>query len=546
MKKYYYILFLLFIFIVSCKSATELQTDHKILEDKSRKIIRIHQSKKIASIFPASKLNNDEKTISQQIFEGLLKYNPQTLELDNCLIKNYTIDSTGTVYTFELKEDIFFHEAPFFKTEKDRRLTSNDALYCIDRLCVSDHPFSNIIKNKNIAKDKYVSGLKFIDPKKFSVSLNKPNQLFIHLLAQIEASIYPQKMIEFSYDKVLLKSIGTGPFKIESKNDGKVSIKRNDKYHFTNEGKSKLPYLNQIQFIYEPNIDSALSLFEKGKIDLIKHLDSDVLFQLQYLQHQGKIHIDIKHQPMASLDFIGFNKKNPLGNDKNLRRALSLAIDKMQLLDQALDGEADHPSKNGFSPELFKQIGYNTSSLPAHTTNIDSALSLIAGIAFPSSIKNLTLSYNKEDIRHSKIATTLSKQFKSLLNIDLLIKPLHPDSLENAINKDQFQLFLKTYDYNSFHPLDFMEYLSQQNLLDINIEQQIIAAKYNLNKENSFKQCLAVEQSILEQHNILPLWSNEYYEIMQPDIENLYINAIKYYDFRITSIREIEQIRPQN
>ena len=92
MIRFKHILILLFVFVISCKSNKEVITDKESVEVLPKEILRINLSQKVRSIFPNKTQNEDENTISQQIFEGLFKYNPKTLALENCLIENYTVE----------------------------------------------------------------------------------------------------------------------------------------------------------------------------------------------------------------------------------------------------------------------------------------------------------------------------------------------------------------------------------------------------------------------------------------------------------------------
>ena len=549
MRKYLSLYICIVYSIISCNSIKKVNLPKLSIEEKSTNILRVHQSEEVTSIFPTNKLNDNEKTISQQVFEGLLKYNPSTLKLENCLLDNYQVDSTYTKYRFELKPNIKFHKSSIFKTEQDRVLTSDDILYCFNELYKTNEYYSTILLNNETKKyttDTSINGLKKNSKYTFTIELNKPDKLFLHHLAEVESSIYPQEMINFSYDEKLLESVGTGPYIVKSNQNKRIKLTKNIEYYLTDTKGYKLPYLNEIQFIYEQNIDSALTLFERGQIDLIKHLQSEVLFNLQYLKHQGQIHIDIKHQPMASLDFIGLNKTDELTQHQQLRNAISLALNKRDLLNRSLNGEADHPSNHGFTPEVFKIIGYDVTTLLQNKQDLDSAKTIINSTTFPADIKNLTLSYDKDDFRHRQIAKSISITLKKLLNIDLLTKPLSLDSLNKSIEKKKYQLFLKTYDYNKFNHFEFLQYLVDNGLTTDQQKTDLNKLRQNNSKDISFKLSLTTESKIANSKYIIPLWSNEYYEIMQPDIENLQINAIQYYDFRKTFIRQIDQIKPIN
>lgn len=554
MSKYRFIFFVLVSSIVSCKSIDESHLHKSYLEDKSKEIIRIHQPEKVHSVFPNMEMNSSEKIISQQIFEGLFKYNTNTLALEKCLIKNFKIDHTNTIYTFELKDNVLFHKASFLKSEEERKLTSDDVLFCLQRLCFTDHPISKIIKNDKIfsstdstSENYKVSGLKKLSSTRFSIQLNKPSQTFLDLLAQPESAIYPLEMVRFSYEQNIQKSVGTGPFKMNYKN-GSILLEKNEHYHTLSTDSN---VIQRLHFIYESNLDSALSLFSQGKIDLIKHLDYDVLPRLSQAIAEGKSHIEIKHQPMLSIDFIAYNPKNTITADQNFRTALALSIDKKTLLNIALENESNYPATKGFSPQMFSRqtinsLTYHLDSLPDYELNIDSAKQLIQKVSFPTNHKKVTLSYIAHDKRHQNIATAFCNTVEKHLGIKVIKNPISAKQLKQGVKNNTLQLILKTYDYTYPNPLSFMNYLNDNELITSDSELFLAKANHTISSNKSMQFCLETEKQIIENHEILPLWSNEYYEVIQPDIENLTINALQHYDFRTISIREIERITPVN
>ena len=92
--------------------------------------------------------------------------------------------------------------------------------------------------------------------------------------------------------------------------------------------------------------------------------------------------------------------------------------------------------------------------------------------------------------------------------------------------------------------IDFLNYLNDNKFIYGDSKTKLYNANHTSSVHNTLKYCLETEKEILSQYQILPLWSNEYYEVMQSDIKNLTINALKYYDFRTTFIKHVEKLEP--
>ena len=66
---------------------------------------------------PVLNQNNDvDRDISKLIFSGLFKINING-ELENDLVRDYSISDDKTVYTFNLKDDIYFHDGVSMNTD---------------------------------------------------------------------------------------------------------------------------------------------------------------------------------------------------------------------------------------------------------------------------------------------------------------------------------------------------------------------------------------------------------------------------------------------
>ena len=89
-------------------------------------VFKINESEFIKNLFPHNIIDIVSQRVASQIYEGLFKFDPSDLSIKKSLISDYTIDSSGTVYTFKLKKGVLFHNDPCFPGGKGRELTSND------------------------------------------------------------------------------------------------------------------------------------------------------------------------------------------------------------------------------------------------------------------------------------------------------------------------------------------------------------------------------------------------------------------------------------
>ena len=76
---------------------------------------------------PALITNSNDYTIAANIYSGLLKFNPKTMEPEPDLAKSWTISPDGLTYTFNLRDNVQWHKGY-------GQLTARDVKYSFDRI----------------------------------------------------------------------------------------------------------------------------------------------------------------------------------------------------------------------------------------------------------------------------------------------------------------------------------------------------------------------------------------------------------------------------
>ncbi|MBI2217920.1 MAG: ABC transporter substrate-binding protein [Candidatus Rokubacteria bacterium] len=129
--------------------------------------------------------------------------------------------------------------------------------------------------------------------------------------------------------------VGTGPFKfVEWKEGDSIVLERNAGYWETDASGGKLPYLDRvmIKFIIEPS--TLVAALKTGEVDLINNVAPQFVGDLR------------KDPRLTALSAVGGNwrvlhmniAKEPF-NDKALRKAVTFAIDRKEILDRVEFGE---------------------------------------------------------------------------------------------------------------------------------------------------------------------------------------------------------------
>lgn len=289
MKNFLYILFIpIAVGIVIFASCTG---DKKIKKDNNYGgTLRINETEFFRTLFPPEAKDVVSSHIVSQVYEGLVKYDAKNLSVLPAIAKKWDIDSSGTIYTFYLNNNVYFHDDRCFKNGKGRLVTANDFKYSFELLCTQSEDNTNFfsIFNKIKGAKKYfdaskdskpdfdIEGIKVINDTCLQITIEQANPFFINFLANLAAVVLPREGIESYGNK---NYIGSGPFMIKElpKTNEPLYLIRNESYYKKDKKERELPYLDFIKISFISSAHKELSLFENDELDIIIGLSGDYI-----------------------------------------------------------------------------------------------------------------------------------------------------------------------------------------------------------------------------------------------------------------------------
>src|SRR5215213_3709246 len=102
-------------------------------EKRSENIFHYNDYTGIASLDPAFAKNQSIMWAVHQLYNTLVDVDSQ-LHITPSVAKEWKISEEGTVYTFYLRNNVFFQDDDCFKNGKGRRLIAEDVVYSLKRL----------------------------------------------------------------------------------------------------------------------------------------------------------------------------------------------------------------------------------------------------------------------------------------------------------------------------------------------------------------------------------------------------------------------------
>jgi peptide/nickel transport system substrate-binding protein len=185
--------------------------------------------------------------VMDQVFDRLLRLDPETSEPGPSLAESYEMSDDGLIYTFKLRSGVKFSNG--------RELTSDDVKWSFERIQNPDVPA--------VAKGYFVDLASIDAPDASTVVLtySKPFAPLTLALCRLETSILPKEAVEDAATWEVTPT-GSGPFIIESNvKDQAVVLVRNDNYW--EEG---LPHLAKVEHRIIPQSETAIANIRTGDI----------------------------------------------------------------------------------------------------------------------------------------------------------------------------------------------------------------------------------------------------------------------------------------
>ena len=294
-----------------------------------------------AYIDPYNGQENQGMAVIFATFDGLLVWDYDTNEpVPMCAAELPTVSDDGLVYTFKLREGMTFHngdpvDAASFKRGWER-VASPDMATPSD-ICYHLAPIAGYEEFHGGSADE-LSGVVAVDDLTLEVTLSAPMADFPAVCCHPALVPVPQAALD-DPASFLEQPIGNGPFKLDEpwQHNQYINLVRFDDYY------GEAPAIEGIYFDIKADPDTAFSEFEAGDVDFAPiptgriqdTIDAYGKSEDGYTAESGK---QVLTGSQANTYFITLNISDPILSDVNVRRALSLAINRQNIVDTLYEG----------------------------------------------------------------------------------------------------------------------------------------------------------------------------------------------------------------
>lgn len=515
MKKYILILFFI---IISC---SKNNTNNSL-------IVNIGPEPK--TLDPTYTETYDGSAYIAHTFEGLTSRDKDD-KLIPAVAESWDISEDYLTYTFYLRTNA--------KWSDGKTVTANDFVYAwqraVDPKVASSVSYQlNPIKNASkIIKGELPLtelGVKAIDDYTLEVNLESPTAYFLDLLSITIYSPLRKDIIEKYGDAWTQEEyIGNGPFFLkEHINNDKIVMEKNTNYW---NKETIIPQTITFSLLDNPN--TIVASIQDGTL---LFGSNPPLQDIPKLTEEGYI----DYVPLLGIYFLSINTTNEVLKNKNVRKALSLAIDRNYIVEKVTKGNeipaaALVPYSVFDIDGSFREKGGNYFSVNEndYQKNIEEARRLLAEAGYSNGSNFPVLEYSVESQSSLNIFEAIQQMWKENINIDTRVNQLEWGVFMQTTRGDKnFEIARSGWmgDYND--PMTFLDTFlsySPQNTgsyYNKEYEQLIQSALTNGDKISRMQTLHKAEDVLMEDMPFIPLYFYNRVILVRPELKDVMISNV--------------------
>lgn len=368
-----------------------------------------------SNLIPYLSTDSASHEIADLIFVAPLRFNAN-LEPEPWACESWSMDEDGTVLRFKLREDIYW--------EDGTQLTAEDMEFTFR---VVTDPATGSPYAEDFLR---VKEFRLLDRFTFEARYEK---FFARAVSSWMSPILPKHILEgqnLRDTPFSRKPVGAGPYRLKSWTSGSSIVLEASESYFLGQ-----PHITEVVYRIIPDESTMFMELRAGRLDVMN------LNPLQYLrQTEGGFweREYKKYRYLASAYiFLGFNLRHPFFEDVRVRRAVSLAINRDDLVKGVLLGLGEA----AFGPYKPGTWAYHSGLSPVKQ-NLDKARRLLMDAGF---VKNSQGLLCRDGIPFSFTILTNQGNEQRILTATLIQSQLARLGIEVKIRTVEWAAFIREF-----------------------------------------------------------------------------------------------------
>ncbi len=311
-------------------------------------VLKIAESDDVPTLDPAQGYDTLSWTFEQAIFETLVRYGDDDVELRPDVATSWESSRDATAFTFHLRDDVRFSNG--------RAVTGDDFRYGIERVLDPAtrsrgmEYYRGIVGSADFQAHRvhHVRGIETSDPWTIVFHLSAPDPIFPHKLAMPFAAAVPREVAGRWGEDFSRHAVGCGAFKLKQWLPGeRIVLVRNPDYFLKG-----LPRLDAVVDSLAVNVELQWLRFEAGELDAVAEIPPA---EFPYVMKTPALRRLTLKQITVTTRYLGMNCQMWPFADGRVRRAMNYGIDRDKLV--ALLNGRGVPAYSVMPPNL---PGYNS------------------------------------------------------------------------------------------------------------------------------------------------------------------------------------------
>ncbi len=300
---------------------------------------------------PALNTTGTSFDAARPVYDKLTQFKRGSTEVEPGLAESWTVSPDAKVFTFKLRQGVKFHSGVNgFKPTRD--FNADDVLFSFERQWKDDHPYAKVSGGKydyfaDMGLKDDLEKVEKVDAATVRITLKKPNVTMLANLAMDFASIHSAEYADMlakanRKEQLDQQPVGTGPFSfVTYQKDAVIRYKANPAYW----GEKAL--VDDLVYAITPDPTARYSKLKAGECHfVIAPRPAD----LPEMQKDPALRVI--HQSGLNIAYWAFNTLKPPFDKRDVRQAMSMAIDKAAIIRDVHLG-AGQAAKNLIPPTLW-------------------------------------------------------------------------------------------------------------------------------------------------------------------------------------------------
>jgi cationic peptide transport system substrate-binding protein len=383
-------------------------------------------------------LNTSGTTIdatSNQIYNRLITFQGESNTISPSLAKSWHMTRDGKKITFYLRKDVAFHQTDQFTPS--RLFNADDVIFSFNRILDKAHPYHFVSGGhypffQSINFSELVNSIEKINDYTVRFNLNRSDSSFLANLATDFAIIlsaeYAQQLTARDTEhEIDFVPIGTGPFKVKEYRVGSlIRYYRHEDYW---QGKAKIEHL-----VYD------ISPIKTSRLTKLLARECDVSsYPIAHQKITDRADLLLDSVTSLNIGYFGFNTKKPPFDNKLVRQAISLGVNRQALIDTV------YSSKATLATSILPETSWAyDKTIPTVEYNQAKAKELLAKAGFPDGFTMdiwampLQRSYNPNAVTMAKLIQADLKK----INVKVKIVSYEWTTFLRRLSMSEHQTFL--------------------------------------------------------------------------------------------------------